>query len=86
MHVCVCVCVSERDREREREKGHEELDAESKKLKAEELQASTKFPRRTEKMDDILLQLSNTVYENTIEKWTNGCILFFPKGDDIGIN
>ena len=35
---------------------------------------------KTRKLDDILLQYCNTIYnQNTIERWTQGCILPFPK-------
>ena len=34
----------------------------------------------------ILLRLCNTVYcQNTMDKWTKGCILLFPKKGDFGI-
>ena len=36
--------------------------------------------------NDILLQLCNEVYDqNAIDKWTEGCILPFPKKGDLGI-
>ena len=36
--------------------------------------------------DDILLWYSNAVYnQNTIDRWAKGCILPFPKKDDLGI-
>ena len=38
------------------------------------------------KFDDILLRLCDTVYkQNTIEKWTKGCILSFPKKNNFEI-
>ena len=41
---------------------------------------------KTRKFDDMLFQLWNTNYkQNTIEKWTKGCILFFSKKGELGI-
>ena len=41
---------------------------------------------KTTKFDDLLLRYCNTVYsQNTIEGQTKGCILPFPKKDDLGI-
>ena len=38
---------------------------------------------KTKEFDNLLLQYSNAVYnQNTIERWTKGCILLFPKKDD----
>ena len=40
---------------------------------------------KTQKFNDILLQLCNAVYnQNQIDKWTEGCILPFPKKGDLG--
>ena len=39
------------------------------------------------KFDDILLRYCNAVYnQNTIDKWTKGCILRFPNKGDLGID
>ena len=36
--------------------------------------------------DDILLRYCNAVYnQNTIDRWTKGCILPFPKKGDLGL-
>ena len=41
---------------------------------------------KTRKFDNILLRYCNTVYnQKTIDKWTKGCILPFPKKGDFGI-
>ena len=41
---------------------------------------------KTRQFDDILLQHCNAVYnENTIDRWTKGCMLPFPKKGDLGI-
>ena len=41
---------------------------------------------KTRKFDDILLRHCNAVYnQNTIDRWTKGCILPFPKKDDLSI-
>ena len=38
------------------------------------------------KFDDILLQRCNTLYNGkVIERWTEGCILPFPKKGDLGL-
>ena len=38
----------------------------------------------TKQFDDILLRHGNVVYnENTIDSWTKGCILPFPKKGDL---
>ena len=41
---------------------------------------------KTRQFDDILLWYCNAVYnKDTIDRWTKGCILPFPKKDDIKI-
>ena len=41
---------------------------------------------KTRKFDDILLQYYNAVYnQNTIDRWTKGCTLPFPKKGDFRI-
>ena len=41
---------------------------------------------KTREFDNLLLQYWNAVYnENTIDRWTKGCILFVPKKDDLGL-
>ena len=41
---------------------------------------------KTKEFDDILLRHCNAVYnQNTIDRWTKGCILPFPNENDIGI-
>ena len=40
----------------------------------------------TRKFNDLLLWVYNTVFkQNTIERWTKGCILSFSKKGDLGI-
>ena len=37
---------------------------------------------KTREFDYILLRHCNAIYnQNTIDRWTKGCILHFPKGD-----
>ena len=41
---------------------------------------------KTREFDDILLWHCNAIYnQNTIDRWTKGCILPFPKKGDLGI-
>ena len=41
---------------------------------------------KARKFDDLQLRFCNAVYNpNTMEKWTKGCILTFPKKDDLAI-
>ena len=41
---------------------------------------------KTRKFNNILLRYCNTVYnQDTIDRWTNSCILPYPKIDDLGI-
>ena len=41
---------------------------------------------KTRKFNDWLLRYYNTVYnQNTIERWTKGCIFLFPKKDNLRI-
>ena len=41
---------------------------------------------KTRKFNNILLQYCNTAYnQNTVDRWTKGCILPFPKKGDLGI-
>ena len=41
---------------------------------------------KTRKFDDLLLRYYNAVYnQNTIDRWTKGCILPFPKKGDLRI-
>ena len=41
---------------------------------------------KTKEFDDILLRHCSAVYnQNTIDRWTNGCILPFPEKGDLGI-
>ena len=60
----------------------EELDSvqrEIKNRKAARLDAISPEVWKTRKFEDILLQYCNTVYnQNTIDRWTKGCLLPFP--------
>ena len=41
---------------------------------------------KTRQFDDILLRYCNAVHnQNTIDSWMKGCILPFPKKDDLGL-
>ena len=41
---------------------------------------------RQGKIDDLLLQYCNAVYnQNTVKRWTKGCILLFSKKGDLEI-
>ena len=41
---------------------------------------------KTRQFDDILLRHCNAVYnQNPIDRWMKGCILPFPKKDDLGL-
>ena len=41
---------------------------------------------KTRELDDILLRHCNAIYnQNTIDRWTKGCILRLPKKGDLGI-
>ena len=61
----------------------EVLDAVVKNIKNRKAANLNKIPPevwKTRQVHNILLQLCNVIYEqNTIEKWTKGCILPFPK-------
>ena len=66
----------------------EELDLVLRKIKNRKA-ASLEMPPevwKTREFDDIQLRYCNTVYDqNTIDRWTNGYILPFPKKGDLGI-
>ena len=61
----------------------EKLDALLRKIKNRKVAGLNEIPSevwKIRKFDDLLLWLGNTVYkQNTIEKWTKDCILFFHK-------
>ena len=41
---------------------------------------------KTRQFEDILLRHCNAVYnQNPIDRWTKGCIIAFPKKDDLGL-
>ena len=41
---------------------------------------------KTRQFDDILLRYCNAVYnQNTIDRWTKGCFLLFPKKGNLGL-
>ena len=63
-----------------------EIDTLSKKKKKWKQKSCRPWSLKDEKIDEILLRLYYAVYkQNTIEKWTNGCILSFLKKGDPGI-
>ena len=67
----------------------EELDTVLRKIKNREAAGLDEIPPevwKTRQFDDILLRQCNAVYnQNRIERWMKGCILSFPKKDDLGL-
>ncbi len=67
----------------------EELDSVLKKIKSWKASGLDKIPPevwKTRQFDGILLRHCNTVYnQNPIDRWMKGCILPFPKKDDLGL-
>ena len=67
----------------------EELDSELRKIKNRKAAGLDEIPpevSKTREFDDTLIRHCHAVYnQNTIDRWTNGCILPFPKKDDLGI-
>ena len=62
----------------------EELDSVLRKIKNRKAAGLDEIPPR--QFDDILLRQCNAVYNrNRIERWMKGCILPFPKKDDLGL-
>ena len=60
----------------------EELDSVLRKIKNRKVAGLDEIPP----FDDILLRHCNAVYnQNTIDRWTKGCILPFPKKGDLGL-
>ena len=58
----------------------------NKNRKAAGLDEITPEVLKTREFDDTLLRHCNTVYkQNTIDRWTKGCILSFPKMSALGI-
>ena len=66
-----------------------ELDSVLKKIKNRKAAGLDEIPHevwKTRQFDDILLQHCNAVYnQNPIDRWMKGCILPFPKKDDLGL-
>ena len=69
---------------------HEELNSVLRKIKNRKATGLDEIPPevwKTRKFTDILLQYCNAMYsQNTIDRWTKGCILPFPKKSDLGGN
>ena len=67
----------------------EELDSLLRKIKNRKAAGFDEIPPgvwKTREFDDILLRRGNAVYnKNTLDRWTKGCILPFPKRGDLGI-
>ena len=67
----------------------EELNSVLRKIKnwkAAGLDEITPDVWKTREFDDILLWHCNVVYnQNTIDRWTKGCILLFPKKGNLGL-
>ena len=66
-----------------------ELDSVLRKIKNRKAAGLDEIPPevwKTRQFDDILLRQCNAVYnQNRIERWMKGCILPFPKKDDLGL-
>ena len=67
----------------------QELDSVIRKIKNRKAAGLDEIPPKvgkTMEFDVIVLQHCNAVYnKNTIDRWTKGCILPFPKRGDLGI-
>ena len=67
----------------------EELDSVQRKIKNRKAAGLDEIPPevwKTRELNDILFRHCNAVYnQNTINRWTKGCILPFPKNGDLGI-
>ena len=67
-----------------------ELDSVLRKIKNRKASGLDEIPPEVWKIrqfDDILLRHCNAVYnQNTIDRWMKGCILPFPKKDDLGLD
>ena len=67
----------------------EELDSVLRKIKNRKAAGLDEMPLevwKTREFDDILLRHCNAVYNQiTIDRWTKGCILPFPKKTDLGL-
>ena len=67
----------------------EKLDSVQRKIKNGKTTGLDEIPPevwKTREIDNILLRHCNAVYnQNTIDRWTKGCTLPFPKKDDLGI-
>ena len=67
----------------------EELDSVLRKIKNREAAGLDEIPPevwKTREFNDILLQRSSAICnQNTIDRWTKGYILPFPKKGDLGI-
>ena len=60
--------------------------AKMKNRKAASLKEISPEIWKTREFDNLLLRYYNSIYkQNTIERWTKGCILPFPKKGDLGI-
>ena len=67
----------------------EELDSVLRKIKNRKAAGLDEIPSevwKTRQFDDILLRHCNAVYnQNPIDRWMKGCILPFPKKEDLGL-
>ena len=67
----------------------EELDSVLRKIKNRKAAGLDEIPLevwKTRQFDDILLRHCNAVYnQNTMDRWMKGCILLFPKKEDLGL-
>ena len=67
----------------------DELKSDLSKLKSKKAPGLDNIPPEVWKycnFDNILLGFCNNVYKgNSIDKWTEGCILPFPKKGDLGV-
>ena len=67
----------------------EELDSVLRKIKNRKAAGLDEIPPevlQTRQFDDILLRHCNAIYnQNPIDRWMKGCILPFPKKEDLGL-
>ena len=67
-----------------------ELDSVQRKIKNRKAAGFDDIPPdvlKIREFDDILLRQCNAVYnQNSIDRWTKGCILHFPNKGDLGLS
>ena len=67
----------------------EDLNSVLRKIKNRKAAGLDEIPaevRKTRQFDDILLRHCDAIFnQNTIDRWTKGCIISFPKKGDFGL-